>query len=83
MNHKEASANGVVRIGTTVVVKTDEGMESFLIKGEGDARPLEAVISSSSPLGRALIGRRAGETIEVKAPRGRRYFVKILSIGRG
>ncbi len=70
--------NCVVRIGTTVTIKTVDGVASYLI--EDEANLLEDVISSRSPLARALIGRRAGETVEVAAPRGCRYFVKILSI---
>lgn len=70
--------NRVVRIGTTVTIKTVAGVESFLI--EDEANLMEDVISSRSPLARALIGRRAGETVEVAAPKGYRHFVKILSI---
>ncbi len=70
----------VVRFGMTVVMKTDEGIESFVIADEWDAKPSEGVISSRSPLARALIGRRPGETVEVLAPRGHRYAVKILSM---
>ena len=70
--------NVVVRIGTTVTIKSDDGVQAFLI--EDEANLLEDVISSRCPLARALIGRRAGETVEVAAPRGYRHSVKILSI---
>ncbi len=61
-----------------MTIKSGDGVESFLI--EDEANLVEDVISSRSPLARALIGRRAGETVEVAAPRGHRYYVKILSI---
>lgn len=61
-----------------MTIKSGDGVESFLI--EDEANLVEDVISSRSPLARALIGRRAGETVEVAAPKGYRYSVKILSI---
>lgn len=70
--------NSVVRIGMTVAIKTVDGVASYLI--EDEANLVEDVISSRSPLARALIGRRAGETVDVLAPKGHRYFVKILSV---
>ena len=76
----ERRNSGVVRVGMTVVMKTDEGIESFVIGDEWEAKPSEGVISSRSPLARALIGRRPGETVEVQAPRGHRSAVKILSM---
>ncbi len=63
-----------------MVMKTEEGIESFLIGDHWDAKPSRGVISSRSPLARALIGRRPGETVEILAPRGHRYAVRILSM---
>lgn len=78
----ERRNDAVVRVGMTVVMKTGEGIESFVIGDEWDAKPSEGVISPGSPLARALIGRRPGENVEVLAPRGHRYPVKILSMWR-
>lgn len=74
--------DGVVQVGMTVVLKIDEGIESFVIADEWDGRPSGGIISSMCPLARALVGRRPGETVEVAAPKGHRYCVKILSLLR-
>jgi transcription elongation factor GreA len=65
-------AEDVVRIGSTVALRRGGAgsVERYTLVGptEGDAR--QARISSQSPLGRALIGRRRGETVRVAMPRG-------------
>jgi transcription elongation factor GreA len=49
------------------------------ILGEGEADPDNGIISYSSPLARALIGRRKGETVDVKLPVGVKTF-EILEV---
>ncbi len=70
----------VVGIGTTVVVRIDENVESYRIGDDGEGKPSEGIISSRSPLGKALLGRHIGENAEVLAPRGYRYSIKVLSM---
>jgi transcription elongation factor GreA len=66
-----------VHLGATVKVKEgkNESIE-FTIVGSTEADPAHARLSNESPLGKALIGRKKGETIEVTTPRG----VKIYKI---
>jgi transcription elongation factor GreA len=45
-------------------------VEDWQLVGEGEDDPLENRILTSSPMGSALLGRKAGETIEVHAPAG-------------
>lgn len=45
-------------------------VEDWQLVGEGEDDPLENRILTSSPMGAALLGRKAGETIEVHAPAG-------------
>lgn len=59
-----------VRIGSTVVVSGSSGKESYTIVGSEEARPSENKISNESPLGKAFLGRKAGESVEVRAPMG-------------
>jgi transcription elongation factor GreA len=63
----EAGGSDVVDVGCHVVVRDAAGetmtLELSSLGGEG-------TVSPSSPLGAALMGRRAGETVEVQAPRG-------------
>ena len=72
-----------VSIGSTVTVKDiefDEVME-YSIVGPTEADPYENKISNESPVGKALIGKRVGETIEVQVPDGFAKF-QIVKIGR-
>jgi transcription elongation GreA/GreB family factor len=62
---------GVAVIGRRVTVRDPDGVEatySLVLPGDGD--PIQGWISSDSPLGAAVTGRRAGDEIEVVAPAG-------------
>ncbi len=65
-----------VRFGATVLLADEETDEeaSYQVVGEFEADINEGRISISSPLGRALIGREVGDSVEVESPRGTRYF---------
>jgi len=67
-----------VTVGSTVRVKdvgTGEEM-TYMIVGTAEADPARARISNESPVGRALLGRRPGDVVEVAAPAGRiRYRI--------
>lgn len=76
---EEERAKGVVSLGAHVVVVTDEGEEAYDIVGATEADPMRGMISNESPLGRALVGHKAGETVEWDAPVGR-STVKIKKV---
>ena len=50
-----------------------------MLVGEWEADPKEKKISHESPLGKALIGKKVGEKVEVEAPAGKVMY-KILGI---
>jgi len=63
---------GVVDLGSQVTV-LEEGRETpevFRIVGPAEADPLNGKVSHESPLGQALLGRRAGDVVTVDAPAG-------------
>ena len=71
----------VVSIGATVRLR-DVGANKtveYQIVGSAEANPAENKLSNESPVGKAIIGRKKGETVEVSAPRGALKF-KILDI---
>ncbi len=68
-----------VQIGCTVEVKTNGKNRLFTIVGSEEADPTNGRISNESPLGRAFLGRKIGETIEVKTPSGKANY-KIVDI---
>ncbi len=66
-----AESGAEVTLGATVVVETDRhGEETFTIVGSAEADAAAGKISYTSPIGRALMGRRPGETIRVQIPSG-------------
>ena len=70
---------GAVAVGTKVTVKRNGQKHVFEIVGEWEADPLNKRISHSSPLGQALLGKKVGERVEVKAPAGKITY-EILAI---
>ena len=66
----EHTTNDHVQVGSTVKVKGPDGSVSFTIVGSTEAKPTEGRISNESPVGRALLGRKKGETIQVQVPAG-------------
>ncbi|HRE48682.1 MAG TPA: transcription elongation factor GreA [Aggregatilineales bacterium] len=61
-----------VRLGDKVVVseKGSKETETFHLVGAAEADPRKGRISNESPMGRALLGKKVGEKITVKAPAG-------------
>jgi transcription elongation factor GreA len=58
---------------------SDKSTEQWQLVGEGEDDPLENKILTSSPMGSALVGKKAGDTIVVQAPVGQLKF-KIKAI---
>jgi transcription elongation factor GreA len=73
-----------VAIGAFVKVEDVDrrGKDEFLLVGEGEVRDGVDTVSVTSPLGSALIGKKAGEIAEVQAPRGKVRY-KIVSFKYG
>jgi transcription elongation factor GreA len=62
---------GLVELGDTVLIQNQDGkIEQFTIVGSTEANPVEGKISNESPVGRALLGKKAGAKVEVKTPAG-------------
>ncbi len=70
-----------VQLGSKVTIK--EGNfepETFIIVGVAEANPREGKISNESPIGKAILGHKIGDSVKVETPGGT-YTVKILKIG--
>jgi transcription elongation factor GreA len=74
----------VVGVGVTVHVKDQKTDKSskFRIVGSAEADPAESKLSNESPVGKALLGHKRGETITVPVPRGPARKLKITKIER-
>lgn len=70
-----------VALGRTVIVREDgtDFEESYTIVGSVEADPAKGRISNSSPMGKALIGKRVGQSVSVQSPGGEIVF-EILKI---
>ena len=73
----------IVSVGSTVkVMDYDMDMEvEYTLVGSNEANPAEFKISDQSPIGRALMGKHAGDSVEVQAPNGTLHF-KVLHVER-
>jgi transcription elongation factor GreA len=71
-----------VRVGTTVHVKDEKTGKSvkYTLVGSAEANPAENKLSNESPVGKALIGHKRNETVEVAVPRGPKRKLKITKI---
>ena len=78
---KKEIRSGEVSVGTKVRLKDMGSNKSveYHIVGSAEANPAENKLSNESPVGKAILGRKKGETVEVAAPRGALKF-KILEI---
>jgi len=68
-----------VELGSEVTLKISGKEEVYRVVGEWEADPAEKKISHESPLGKALLGKKSGESVEVEAPAGKIHYT-IVSV---
>jgi transcription elongation factor GreA len=62
---------GVVEIGDKVLIQNQDGkIEQFTIVGSAEASPVDGKISNESPVGKALLGKKIGDEVQVTTPAG-------------
>ena len=77
---KGKKKDGLVEIGSEVTIKEGRKKEEvYRIVGAAEANPREGKISHESPIGRAVIGKKLGDKVEVVAPSGS-FTVKIVKV---
>lgn len=77
----EVVSAATVGIGTKVGVKEGEKEATYSIVGGYESNPAEGKISIHSPIGRMLLGRKVGDTVEIIVPRGKvTYTVTSIAI---
>ncbi|MCQ2518144.1 MAG: transcription elongation factor GreA [Lachnospiraceae bacterium] len=83
VDEDEDTDNKKIAFGMQVVILDKETKEEFtyVIKGASEADSLNGSISNESPLGKALIGAKKGQTIEVECPVGTLKY-KVVSFTR-
>jgi len=78
---KRDISKDVVSVGSTVRLRDVDAKQTveYRIVGSAEANPAELKLSNESPVGKAIIGHKKGETVEVTTPRGSLKY-KILEI---
>jgi len=74
-----AASKGMVTVGSMIRVHVDGGEEEYHMVGGPEADPRERKISNESPLGKALMGKKVGDKVEIDAPMGKLVYT-ILSV---
>ena len=79
---KKEISSDVVSVGSTVRLRDVDAKQTveYHIVGSAEANPSESKLSNESPVGKAIMGHKKGETVEVLTPRGARLKYKILEI---
>ena len=83
MDASEMDEN-VVNVGSVVEVRRQETgkIVTYTLVGSFGADPVNGKISDESPIGAAIKGSRAGETVEFTAPNGNTFRLEILNVTR-
>ena len=68
-----------VQVGASVEAQGNGKKQTFVIVGSEEADPAQGKISNESPLGKAFLGHKVGETVEVSVPAGQVKY-KMISI---
>jgi transcription elongation factor GreA len=78
---EEAEKSDIVQIGSTVTIQEAENpQEEYTIVGPAEADPRDGRISNESPLGKALMDHRVGDSVRVDAPAGS-FNVRVVKVG--
>jgi transcription elongation factor GreA len=72
----DADDSGIVRLGSTVKVRSHGKIKTFRILGSPETDPGHGRISHTSPLGAALIGHKTDDVVTIQTPNGaQEYFI--------
>lgn len=71
---------GLIGLLSTVTIDDDGHEDTYTIVGPAEADPANGRISNESGLGKALIGRKKGDQVEVSTPSGGTYTVTIVGL---
>ena len=80
MEPAKQKAGGKVVMGNKVTVEIDGDSQDFTLVGSAESNPAKGLISIESPLGKALLGSKVGDTVEVAIPDGGEVEYQIKSI---
>jgi transcription elongation factor GreA len=73
------SHGNTINIGTTVKIKVGGNEKTYTIVGSNEANPKEGKISNESVVGKALLGKKVGQKVNIQTPAGEMAY-EIISI---
>lgn len=79
-NVEEGKTEGFVGINSTVIVSIGDTTVEYQIVGSFESDPSKQKISFQSPIGKALMGKRAGDTVSITVPNGNTVRYKVISV---
>lgn len=80
IEERKGKRGGAIEIGSKVTVQQGRRKpEEYMIVGAAEANPREGKISHESPLGRALLGKKEGDKVDIQAPSGA-FSVKVMKV---
>ena len=74
-----ANSSGIVTVGSSVKVESKNDTQNYVIVGAAESDPIKGFISNESPLGRAFLGHKKGDKVQVLTPKGSVEY-KILEV---
>lgn len=76
IDDEDTENNGYIQVGSTIYLREDgeKRSDKYIIVGAAEADPRNGMISNESPIGKAVLGHKAGEDIEIEAPDGNLKF---------
>jgi transcription elongation GreA/GreB family factor len=69
-----------IQLGSKATLSSGSEPIKYTLVSPNEVDPFAGKISPSSPLGRALVGKKLHESVQVTTPKGKKYFYKILAI---
>ena len=75
-----AKDGGTVELGSTVRVRDTDGEHEHTVVARATSGTAPGCVSVGSPVGRALLGRRAGDEVEVQSPGGVRLLTVVAVV---
>lgn len=75
----ESDDDGKVSLGDTVTVEVGGKEKTYTVVGAIEADPMANRISNESPLGVALLGAKAGDTVKAQTPKGEKEY-KVVKV---
>jgi transcription elongation factor GreA len=71
IDEEAAHHSSRVQLGSKVTLKTADAKDvDYTIVGAAEAQPTKGMISNESPVGRALLGKRVGDEVQISVPKG-------------